>query len=110
MQPYVRVGQSITYRLQEAAAIPNLGDGLSPMSGYDPFFPTPASASANGAHDVYLVQSPQNPLTLVVDAQTRSIYPSGIQSLSRMFYATSIALPPGTTAKVDVYVPDRNVF
>ena len=82
----------------------------APPTGNDPLPYLQIRLLPTAGYGIYLVQSSQNPVNLVVDGQTRSISTNGIQSLSPMFWATSIALPQGSTASVNVYVPNRYVF
>jgi hypothetical protein len=82
-----------------------VGSGAEPTPYLNPVATWP-----EGDHGVYLAQSTQNPIQLVIDGHTESVGTSATGGYSTAFSATSVALPPGSTEQVKLYTPARHVF
>jgi hypothetical protein len=59
---------------------------------------------------VYAIATPDNPVTVSLDGQPQQVDTSGVSHLSHLYYASTIALPSGSTSQVVAYTPIRSVF
>jgi hypothetical protein len=69
-----------------------------------------SSPMPSGEPGIYLAQCSPSPTVLLVDGSPKSIACEAASSLSPMFIATTVALPPDSSSSIQFYHPVRNVF
>lgn len=82
-----------------------VGSGEDPTPYLSLVSTWPANAPA-----VYIVQSKQSSVQLVIDGQTETIATNATAGYSRAFPASSVAIPAGSQEQVTLYTVNRYVF
>jgi hypothetical protein len=109
---YVFVGPSgdalakryyIDYPLLFLSDLPAGGVWPDPRPYMTPVSPPPGPLKA-----IYAIESNTNPVTVTVDGQRLTL--DITDGVSRIFFARSIAVPPGSAAQIQVYKLNRYVF
>jgi len=80
-------------------------------AGVDPrSYMTALSEPPTNQLGVYAITSTQTSVQVLVDGQMTTIECDGAGGLSQLFYASTISLPAGSTAQIQVYQVERYVF
>jgi hypothetical protein len=84
--------------------LPTPGTGNDPLPYLELLSGMPAS------YGIYFIQSNESPLNVVLDGTLTLLQCNNLDSLSQAIGASSIALPAGSTAQIQVYKALRFVF